>query len=251
MKRFFPASLLIVLILLSLTGCTLSLYSTPRPTPTVLVLPTLTSLPPTALPTSPTTISITPNIPTSVPTTSIQPATSLPAGATQISPANFCADGRATALINSFKSALQTSNGDLLASLVSPLHGMDARFYRNGRVVNYDQAHAKYLFDSTYQVDWGLSPGSGQSTKGSFHEIVLPSLLDLFSKNYTLVCNQIQVGGTTYQAMWPYSGVNFYSVYFSGTQPNGNLDWHTWLIGMEYINGRPYLYAIMQFQWEP
>jgi hypothetical protein len=29
------------------------------------------------------------------------------------------------------------------------------------------------------------------------------------------------------------------------------MDWHTWLLGMHYVNGKPYLYAIMQFFWEP
>ena len=66
-----------------------------------------------------------------------------------------------------------------------------------------------------------------------------------------MTCDQIQVGGTTYQATWPYTGINFDSLYYPGTQANGNLDWHTWLLGMHYVNGKPYLYAIMQFQWEP
>ncbi len=170
---------------------------------------------------------------------------------TQVPPAVFCADTQPTALINSLKSALQTSNGTLLASLVSPTHGMDARLYRDGRIVNYDPQHAKFLFETTFSVDWGAAPGSGQETMGSFHEKIVPDLLDVFGKTYTLTCNQVQVGGTTYQAVWPYSGINFYSVYYPGTAANNNMDWHTWLLGMHYVNGAPYLYAIMQFKWEP
>ncbi len=128
---------------------------------------------------------------------------------------------------------------------------MDARYFRNGQVVNYDQLHAQFLFDSTYVVDWGAAPASGLEKKGSFHEVVLPALQDVFNKDHALACNQVQVGGATYKATWPYSGINFYSVYFAGTPNNGNLDWRTWLIGMEYVNGRPFLYAIMQFFWEP
>jgi hypothetical protein len=135
--------------------------------------------------------------------------------------------------------------------MVSPTHGMDARLYRDGRVVNYDQQHAKFLFESTFVVDWGAAPGSGLETTGSFHTLIVPSLLDVFNKNYTLTCNQIQVGGTTYQAVWPYPGTHFYSAYYPGGQGNGSLDWHTWLLGMHYVNGKPYLYAIMQFLWEP
>jgi hypothetical protein len=164
---------------------------------------------------------------------------------------DFCSDAQVPALIGNLKSALQTSNGPLLASLVSPAHGMDVRYYRDGRVVNYDQAHAKFLFETTFVVDWGLAPGSGLPTKGSFHDVVLPALLAVFDKSYTLTCNQITVGGTTYNAAWPYPGVRFYSVYYPGTAANGNMDWHTWLVGVEYVSGKPYLYALMQFQWEP
>jgi hypothetical protein len=173
------------------------------------------------------------------------------ATAPQAAGADFCADEHVTTLISSFKTGLQTSNGTLLASLISPTHGMDARRFRNGRVVNYDQEHARFLFESTFAVDWGLAPGSGLQTSGSFHEIILPALLDLLAKNYALTCNQVQVGGTTYQASWPYSGIDFYSVYWPGTQANGSLDWQTWLLGMHYVDGKPYLYAILPFQWEP
>jgi hypothetical protein len=173
------------------------------------------------------------------------------AGETPVSSATFCADSQPTALIDKLKIALQTSNGPLLASLVSPRHGMDARLYRYGRIVNYDQQHAKFLFVTTYSVDWGPAPGSGMETMGSFHQVFIPDLLDVFTKSYTLTCNQVQVGGASYQATWPYSGVNYYSVYYPGSQGNGSNDWHTWLLGMHYVGGKPYLYAIMQFKWEP
>ncbi len=237
----------------SLSACSLSLYTqpVPLPTPTVLFIRTPTSPSPTASPTAPTPIPVTPNVSTVLPPTFASPTSRPPLPATQAPPLNFCADGQAAVLIDGFKSALQTSDGTSLAALVSPAHGMDARYYRDGRVVNYDREHARFLFDSTFAVDWGTAPGSGLETRGSFHEVILPALLDVFDKNYTLTCNQVQVGGTTYQALWPYPGINFYSVYFPGTQGNGSLDWHTWLIGMEYVNGRPYLYAVMQFQWEP
>ena len=255
MQKFRWTLLLIGLILFSTSGCAFTRYSTSNPTPASAALPTNV---PTIAPGSglltlaPTPIPVTPNLPATTMPTPL-PVTANPQFVVtqQIAPANFCADSRATILITDFKTALQTSDGKSLASLVSPASGMDVRYYRNGRVVNYDSTHAQFLFDSTFQVDWGTAPGSGLSTKGSFHEIILPSLLDLFNKNYTLTCNQIQVGGTTYQASWPYKGINFYSLYFPGTAANGNMDWHTWVIGMEYVGSRPYLYAIMQFKWEP
>ena len=238
-KRINPVALTILCVVVVTSGCTFQLSRNPAslPTPTILITSTLTP-PPTLVATN-TAIA-----------TLISTSSASSNSATQISLADFCADPQPQALINNFKSALQTSNGSLLASLVSPLHGMDARVYRNERVVNYDQQQAQLLFDSTDKIDWGAAP-SGLETKGSFKDVIVSALLKVFNKDYTLTCDQVQVGGATYKANWPYAGINFYSVYFAGTPNGNNLDWRTWLIGMEYVKGKPYLYAIMQFFWEP
>jgi hypothetical protein len=254
MKKIFSIVFTLAFTGVLISACSLPEYGKPLATPTLLVLSTQTALSPTLAPTSqaPTIVATTQGqstvTPNPFPTLAGQ-ATSIPA--TQSIQTNFCTDGQVTTQINNFKTAIKNSDGTLLASLVSPVHGMDARLYRDGRVVNYDRAHAKFLFDSTFSVDWGSAPGSGLETTGSFHENIVPALLDVFNKNYTLTCNQVQVGGTTYQAKWPYNGINYYSVYYAGSQGNGSLDWHTWLLGMSYTNGTPYLYAIMQFRWEP
>jgi hypothetical protein len=245
MRKHPVLSDLLVLFILVTVGCTMQLYRNPASVPAATNISVPTKIPTLPLLATPTVV-----ITSTASTTSVQPTITPVVVATQ-QITNFCADAQAQALIDNFKNALQTSNAALLASLVSRLHGMDARLYRNGRVVNYDQQHAQFLFSSTYAVDWGAAPGSGLETKGSFHEIVLPALLKVFNKDYTLDCNQVQIGGASYKAIWPYNGVNFYSVYFAGTPGNGNLDWRTWLVGMEYVNGKPYLYAILQFFWEP
>jgi hypothetical protein len=153
-------------------------------------------------------------------------------------------------LIDSFKRAVLNSDGPLLSSLVSPTHGMDAGLFRNGTVITYDQQHAKFLFESTYQVDWGAAPGSGASKKGPFHETIVPELVKIFNQPYSLTCNEIKHGGASYEIKWPYQG-EYYSVYFPGTEANGNMDWNTWVIGVEYVNSKPYIYALMHFFWEP
>jgi len=238
-KYVNPVALAVLCVAVVASGCTFQLSHNPAslPTPTALTTSTLTS-PPTLIATN------------SAVATLISSTSASVIFATQISPADFCADPQPQALINHFKSALQTSNGTLLASLVSPLHGMDARLYRNQRVVNYDQQEAQLLFDSTDKIDWGAAP-SGLVTKGSFNDVIIPALLKVFNKDYTLDCDQVQVGGASYKATWPYAGINFYSVYFAGAPNGNNLDWRTWLIGMEYVKGQPYLYAILQFFWEP
>ena len=187
------------------------------------------------------------------------PLTSLPGGVTpapgttDVSPAgttSICNDPGAAALIDSFKKAVLNADGSLLSSLVSPARGMDVAFFRDGTVITYDQEHAKFLFETSFEVDWGTEPGSGAAKRGSFHDVVVPELVKDFNQPYTLHCNELKHGGATYELKWPYQG-EFYSVYFPGTEANGNMDWHTWAMGIEYVNGKPYVYALMPFFWEP
>ena len=162
----------------------------------------------------------------------------------------ICTDPQASTLIDTFKSAVLNSDGVLLSSLVSPARGMDVAFLRDGTVITYFPEHAKFLFETTFEVDWGVMPGSGLAKKGSFHDVIVPELVKAFNQPYTLTCNELKHGGASYELDWPYEG-DFYSMYFPGTEANGNMDWHTWAIGVEKVNNKPYIYALMQFFWEP
>jgi hypothetical protein len=170
-----------------------------------------------------------------------------------VSSSAFCADARVRSLISDLRSALLNSNGEALASLASPLHGMDLRLWRYGTVVNYDREHAKFLFESTFQANWGPAPGSGDNTIGSFSQAVLPKLTEVFGVTYELHCNDALDLATFSLEPWPpeYANVNFYAVHKPGTETYGGLDWRTWLVGVEFIGGRPSLFSLIHFQWEP
>lgn len=162
----------------------------------------------------------------------------------------FCQDTRALQLLIDVQTAIQTRNGELLASLVDPASGVGVRYLRNGNVITYFD-NIKFIFETTYQADWGLGAGSGESVKGPFQEIVLPSLELVFASNPVIACNELKVGGTTYIAEWPYSGMDYYSVYFPGTDEFGGLNWETWVVGMARQAGKPVLTALVHFMWEP
>ena len=142
------------------------------------------------------------------------------------------------------------ADGPLFSSLVSPTRGLDAASFRDGNVVNYTPEQAKFLFETTFEVNWGAAPGSGADKVGSFHDVIVPELVKAFNQPYTLHCNELKHGGATYEVSWPYQR-DFYSVYFPGTEPNGSMDWHTWAVGIEYINSKPYIYALIPYFWEP
>lgn len=227
MKYRMSIYLLIVLCLL-LGGCA-TLASLPTPTQPVPVspIPSLTDTPST------------------VPTTNIAPTLTPPA----ISGQAICSDPAVMVLIDSFKTAILNSDGSLLRSIVSP-NGMEVRYYRNGNVITYTPYQAGFLFETTYAANWGSHPASGLETYGSFHDVIVPSLAALFNQPYTLHCNNLKHGGASYEVTWPYDG-GFYAIHFAGSEQNGFLDWRTWAAGVEYHEGKPYLYALVQYFWEP
>jgi hypothetical protein len=170
-----------------------------------------------------------------------------------VDPATFCMDARVTSLLQNLKEAVNTIDGELFRSLVSPAHGLAVVYIRDGMVANYSPEEAGWAFQSTYEVNWGPGAGSGEPVTGSFAEVILPALQETL-KNETLTCNEIKLGGATYEVEWPseYANINYYSIYNPGNDPSyGGLDWQTWLAGVEYVNGQPYLFALLHYDWEP
>jgi hypothetical protein len=238
-----------------LMGCLLLAACAPSatasPVPTVSVVATLPpqNTPTLFIPTETPVVSL----PTNVASTAIPTATlsvSSPVAPSPNTNPNICSDPQATALIDSLKKAMLTSDGPLFASLVSPQRGLDAANFRDGTVINYRPDQAKFLFETTFEVNWGPAPGSGAEKIGSFHDVIVPELVKAFNQPYELHCNELKHGGATYEVTWPYQG-DFYSIYFPGTQANGLMDWHTWGVGIEYANNKPYLYALIPYFWEP
>ena len=225
--------LLIGIFLLS--GCSLSFSTLPTPTstaaPTLAFITTETRLP--------------------VPQDTAAPAITPTAISTSIPPvaANVCIDPQVTALIDSLKKSMLNLDGPLLSSLVSP-NGMEVRWVRYGNIVTYTREQASFLYETTFEADWGDAPGSGAPKLGAFHAVIVPDLVKVFNQQYTLHCNEIRHGGASYELQWPYKK-DFYSIYFAGTDANGLLDWHTWVVGIEYVDGKPFIYALIQYFWEP
>lgn len=170
-----------------------------------------------------------------------------------VGPSAFCSDARVTNLLNSLKTALLTSNGELFGSLVSPVHGLDLRLWRYGASANYSPKEAAWAFSSDYVISWGPAPGSGDETLGTFSAQPLPRLQEVFGADYSLHCNDTLDLATFSLAPWPseYANVNFYTVYKPGSEQYGGLDWRAWIVGIEYVQGQPTLFALFHFQWEP
>lgn len=169
-----------------------------------------------------------------------------------VSSGYFCADPQVTDLLAQFNTAISTNDGELLSTIVSPEQGMFVTYFHSGTTHNYSPEEARFVFESTFTANWGVHPASGAEVIATFHEEVLPKLVEVFSSNYELSCNQIVTGGVSYPTVWPlkYHNINFYSVMKPAT-PGVEMDWRTWLVGVEYVDAKPYIFSLIQFFWEP
>ncbi|MEW6717906.1 MAG: hypothetical protein AB1345_10440 [Chloroflexota bacterium] len=176
---------------------------------------------------------------------------------TQYIPAEeFCADPRLPALVDRFVAAIKNQDGGALARLISPVHGLTIRHeWWNPEVTVRGEGSLSNLFVSPVSYDWGLQDGSGLPIQGTFAEVVLPKLLNVVTADYTVHCNTLEVGvasgGSAGIVAWPfeYTNVNYVALY-RAAPADVEMDWRTWAVGIEYVNGEPFIAFLVQFHWE-
>lgn len=170
----------------------------------------------------------------------------------QVTSADFCADPRLGQLVADFRQAIIDGDGQLLSSLVSPAHGLDVAYLHNGNTANYTPEEAGWIFQSDFVMDWGAHPASGLKVSGAFQETVLPDLMDVLANTFQVRCNNPDLGGGNYTYQWPrrYGNINYLVLHKPGP-PGNELSWRTWIAGIEYVEGRPYLFALVHLFWEP
>lgn len=161
----------------------------------------------------------------------------------------FCRDARVTTLLKNLGSALKSSSGTSLAALVNTKRGLDIRLAKYDAPVNFSKAAVASIFSSTTSYNWGSAPGAGDTVTGTFKDVMLPKLQEVYNSNYVWTCDDPSRTGPVVDP-WPYLSINFYSVYKPAT-PGVELDWRNILAGIEYVGGQPYLFALVNYQWEP
>lgn len=241
----------LILFIFFLSACAPPVDAPPDPTSVFTSAPGQAPATETLIsPTVTATVELSTSAPTALPTFALD---EIPAYLTSVPESfnpDYCKDTRPLQLLGDLKTAIQTRDGDLLASLVNPDAGVGVRYIRDGNVITYFD-NVKFIFETTYEADWGLAPGSGEPVKGSFQQIVLPSLEKVLLSHPAVICDQLILGGATYAADFPYDGMNFYSIHFPGTDEFGGMDWETWAVGMFSNQGKPMLAALIRFAWEP
>jgi hypothetical protein len=160
----------------------------------------------------------------------------------------FCADTRISTLIDQLKNSINQSNGDALSSIISPVHGLDIRLWAYSAPVNFNTTSAKTIFTDTTAYTWGGGP-SGIPDVGTFKDLIRPKLLDVFNApNLETYCDNL-TKVYPLATPWPYPDMHYYNLYKPAT--TAGFDFRTWLVGFEYVNGQPYLSALVTIVWEP
>ncbi len=163
----------------------------------------------------------------------------------------FCADPEVNELLDALQEAVANEDGELLRELVHPDRGLRLRvnWWNNEILVTGEDVEA--LFRAPEQYAWGIEDGSGDEIRGSFSEIMMPRLeRDLLGAT-TWTCDEGLFGGTAGSTVLPeeYEAVRFYSAH-RAAPADLELDWGTWLIGVERWEGRYYVSYLVHYRWE-
>jgi hypothetical protein len=162
--------------------------------------------------------------------------------------ADFCADSRVTALIDQLKGSVNQSNGDMLAGIVSPTHGLNVNLWAYASPNNFNTSTAGTIFTSADSYNWGGGP-SGTPDVGTFSQVIQPRLQEVFNApNMETYCDSL-TDVFPLSNPWPYTNVRYYNLYKPATAQQ--FDFRTWLVGVEYVNGQPYLHSLVSIVWEP
>ncbi|MCK6540724.1 MAG: hypothetical protein L6Q26_11775, partial [Anaerolineales bacterium] len=160
----------------------------------------------------------------------------------------FCADTRILSLIEQAKQSMNQSNGSLLSQIVSPVHGVNMHLWAYGSGVNFTQATAANIYTDPTVYNWDGGP-SGIPDTGTFNNVVKPKYLEVFNApNRETYCDSLDKVFPLSRP-WPYPNVRFYNLYKPASDQF--FDFRTLLIGVEYVNGQPYIYGMVTIIWEP
>ncbi len=172
----------------------------------------------------------------------------------QVSAPQFCNDAQVGSLMDGLTNAIRNQDGAELARLSSPIHGLTLQYHIWGPPVTVTDPQALgNLFSSTVDYEW-MTTDEGETITGTFKDILLPPLEDVLLQSHTRHCNTLEQGvaaGVTQDGVyWPYDyrSLNYVSLFRQAAADNEQ-DWRTWVAGIEYVAGKPYLAVLLQFTY--
>lgn len=167
----------------------------------------------------------------------------------------FCSYPQVQGLTASILDIFYQKNGDRLAEIVSPIHGLRVRtHWSNAEVFWGDRQEISSLFTDSIVYTFGVDKLSQAPLQGTFSEIVYPLLVDVREGGIE-TCNTLEQGlaadWVSGFIQWPFEYANLnYLARFRPAPPEDELNWRMWAFGIEWINQQPYLTVMVHYQWD-
>jgi hypothetical protein len=172
----------------------------------------------------------------------------VPAGA-------FCGSARIRTLVRDFQRALTEKDGETLAALVNPQRDLTLWRREMSSSLTLTAQETNTIFTSTREWIWGTNPENDEPRTGSFSRLVLPELEPVFLGQHAQACNSLEfatsTGPTSLPVTWPeeLSNLNYLAFYLPAGQSESQ-SWLAWTMGVEVLNGQPYLTYLIQYAGE-
>lgn len=165
---------------------------------------------------------------------------------------SFCGNSDVERVLDSFRAALESGDGDLLAQAVHPERGVRLRLNWWNPELLFRGDQLPELFASSQEYQWGIEDGSGEPIEGSFSAIVYPMLQEDLLGSTETACKEILQGGSAGLVQLPqsYPSDTYYSFHRPGTEEFSGLNWGTWVVGMERWQKAFYISFLVHFDWE-
>lgn len=162
----------------------------------------------------------------------------------------FCRDARIEELARGFEESIEAQDPAELAKLLSPKRNLILRFDPWNPETRIGLDDLPGLFDSPQSYVWGKQFASGVAIEGSFSDIVLPNLVDVFSSEHEVACNEILMGSAPNAVAWPseYTNLNFLSFHRPAPDEVNTYNWRSWIVAIEYLGGEPYIALLLQLR---
>lgn len=164
----------------------------------------------------------------------------------------FCEDRESRQVAQAFVEVIRDRDGESLAELVAEGRGLRIRRHWWNPEVFVSQKDLAGIFTSSEQYDWGRADGTGNDITGSFRMVVLPILDKNLLQATETGCNEILHGGTAGLVKLPqsYEGINLYSFFRPPPKDGIEMDWGTWVVGIEKWHGEYRLSHLIHYEWE-
>ena len=170
-------------------------------------------------------------------------------------PPPFCEDPRVQNFTEQFIWAIEEESGELLGYEITNRSGLNIRLEWWNTNVHFTKDEAVQLFENPTSYDWGIADGSGAPVQGSFMDVVQPKLLDVVEGDYVIRCDTLDFGVASGPSAglvsWPDDiPARHYMAIYRPAPADQEMDWRTWVLGFEYIDGIPYISYLVQYHWE-